>query len=604
MNAVSETCPRWEPFVVLLALLAAPSLLAAQTPPPRDPARPVVQPTIRDRLAPRTTGTGALRGRVVDGETGKPIARARVRLMSGGPNNSVPVLTDSDGAFTLTGLPPGYVSMNVEKPTYLPGRYPDTPRTLRGRATPTGIANGQVLDVTVKMFHGGAITGRVVDAYGDPVDFAQVQVLFVPRGRPPQARGGSSTNDLGEFRIARLEPGRYILSVTPRNMNMEEPAPGVAPMPQPQPTPTYYPGASSAEQAQAIVINRGETVSGIEVMLGEGLPTILTGTVSGPEGPMQKSGGTVMARLASVGQNYGPAAATAPIRPDGTFRMSLTPGQYIVEARVYPQPTPGEVYQQGRELSGMVQANVGAGQTEFVAIVIGKGATASGRFVFEGTSPVPAAPVGRGMRPPIMSEGPSGCRTGEATFAADWTFKIDGLFGMCSPASGAYGRWGVKSVRIGGVNVLEKPITFEPNRHYDNVEIVVTDRPAVVELRVVGEDGQLTREFVALAFPVDKATWKQSQRVVRPVIPRVGVTPGVPIPPANVLSPLGQNRDAIAGLLPGEYHVITLDDIDAEDAYDPAVLEKLAQYATRVSVAHEGAIELTLNRLKIADIIR
>ena len=79
----------------------------------------------RDRVPPaQRVGTAALKGRVVDGVTGNPVPRARVRLMSGPAGPRSPVLTDSTGAFEFTALPQGPYNLMVEKSTYLAGRYP------------------------------------------------------------------------------------------------------------------------------------------------------------------------------------------------------------------------------------------------------------------------------------------------------------------------------------------------------------------------------------------------------------------------------------------------------------------------------------------------
>lgn len=600
MKLLSDLAPRWEPLVILLLLVAASA--AAQTP-PRDPTRPAQAPT-RDGAPIRRTGTAVLKGRVVDGVTGAAISRARVRMM-GGSNTRSAVLTDGEGSFTFPGLVAGQFTVTVEKSAYMPVRYPES-RTLRGRLLPTTIADGEALEIAVKLFRGGVIAGRVTDSYGDPVDFAQVQVMALPRGRPPVMRNASPTNDLGEFRVPRLEAGRYILSVVPRNpMMMEEPGPATSTTPLPQPTPVYYPGAASAEQAQAIVLNRGQIVSGIEIVLGEGVPSIINGSIAGPDGLMTKMNGSVMARFSTGTPNMTLPMTSAPIRPDGTFRMQLVPGAYTLEARMNPQMGPGDVYQQSRELFGMLPLSIAPGQTETVVIMVGRGATASGRILFEGTSPAPAAPVGRGMRPPIFSEGPEACRTGEAAIAADWTFKIDALVGTCSTPTGSmFGRWHIKSIKVGGVNALQKPVTFEPGRHYNDVEIVVTDRPTQLDVQVAGDDGQLTKEYVALAFPQDKSLWKQGTRVVRNLVPRpigsVGATTAV----NSTMMAGGGSRDFITNLFPGEYYVISLDDIDAEDALDPGVLEQLASHATRVTVGAESSNQVSLQRLKAADIIR
>ena len=61
-------------------------------------------------------GTAAIKGLVIDGVTGNPIPRARVRLMSGPAASRSPILTDSTGAFELTGLPEGPHNLMVENP--------------------------------------------------------------------------------------------------------------------------------------------------------------------------------------------------------------------------------------------------------------------------------------------------------------------------------------------------------------------------------------------------------------------------------------------------------------------------------------------------------
>ena len=74
------------------------------------------------------------------------------------------------------------MTLNVEKSTFLQARYPEPGRTFRSsRAGGLVLVDGQVLeDVTVPIFHGCAILGRVLDVNGDPVEFAQINVLRVP----------------------------------------------------------------------------------------------------------------------------------------------------------------------------------------------------------------------------------------------------------------------------------------------------------------------------------------------------------------------------------------------------------------------------------------
>src|SRR6266851_3044855 len=166
--------PRDLPLVVTLVTWA--SVAGAQ----------VIAPP-RDRQPTPQVGTGAIKGRVVDGVTGAGVPRVRVRLMGPGGMRP-PVVTNESGSFAFTALTAGSYSMTADKTGYQQGRYPVTGQTLRTAFRPSTLVDGQVLDtVAVKLFRASAITGRVVDANGEPVEFAQVQALRLPRsghGRP------------------------------------------------------------------------------------------------------------------------------------------------------------------------------------------------------------------------------------------------------------------------------------------------------------------------------------------------------------------------------------------------------------------------------------
>jgi Carboxypeptidase regulatory-like domain len=604
------------PGLIAVVLLTV-SPAAAQTRPPVEvrPGQPIVMPP-RDPVPPRQVATrSVVRGRVVDGVRGTPIARARVRLMGANPANRSETRTNADGAFTFSGVAAGNFTLMVDKASYVNGTYPTNRRTLRSAMQSGMIVDGQTLEVTVPMFHGGAITGRVVDSYGDPIDNAEVRLFSVPRGGQPQMMNQSSTNDIGEFRVGRLNQGRYLLSVSPRIMQFDD---GFLPAPQqlqvyPQPLPTYYPNGASLEQAQPITVNRGETISGIEIILGEGIPSIITGTVVGPDGPVTNMNGGISARPVTK-QNMPrvPNMGGGGLRPDGTFRLQLAPGEYVIEAQMSPRQTPGQPYQPGNEQFGSVQLAVPGNSVESVTIMIGRGATASGRVLFEGTTPIPPPPP-EPVRVPLFSDGPA-CRGGMATVSTDWTFKVDGLSGTCSPPpSVTFGRWMIKSVSYRGENLLERGMTFDPGQQYGNVQIVMTDKRTQLEFRVSGDDGQLTREYAALIYPTDKAKWTQSMRPpVRTFVPRpppTGSGRGTMTMTGSLnanttVAPDGTMRDTYLGLAPGDYFVIALDDIAVEDMTDVAVLERLARYAARVTVADEAVVDVPLRRVTYSDVIR
>jgi hypothetical protein len=615
--------PRYALMVPAVMVLSAVCVTAQPPPPlPRDPRTASPQtPTQglppRDRVPPPRVGTGVLRGRVVDGVTGHAIVRARVRISNsqGLTGMKDPVLTDDTGAFEFTALPPGPYSIAVEKSTYVTTSYPDPGRSLRSRSQPFVLRDAQVVDdIVVSLFHGGVITGRVVDAHGDPLENATVNVLWLPRGGKPTMRGGTQTNDLGEFRVTRLQPGRYFVRVRAQMFFDGGGAPPERPLP--QPIPMYYPGVLALSEARPVVVNRGETVGGVDVMLAEGTPTLVNGTVVTSDGqPM--GGGSVTARMVGAEAVISEGAGGGGIRPDGTFRMQLTPGEYLLEARLMQRSMPNQPPSPAPEQFGSARITIGGAPSETVTIMMGRGATASGRVVFEGDTPPPPSPGQVGI--PLFN--PEGmCRAGQAVIAQDWSFKVDSLFGTCSGSqSGMFGRWMLKAVMFRGQNLLDQPVTFEQGQHYGNVQVVVTDRRTRLELRVSDETGQQTRDYVAIVFPVEKQRWTTSNsRYIRTFVstapPAVGTSRGPVVistrleVTAGFVPPSGSFQigavGGLSGLPAGEYYVIAIDDIDTEDSRDPGVLERLATSATRVIVAEEAPTEVALRRLTLAEILR
>ena len=560
----------------------------------------------RDRVPPPRTGTASVKGRVVDGVTGAAVARARVTLAG---TTRATVLTDASGAFAFSNLPPASITISVDKSTYLNSRYPTSGRTIRSSMRPLMLADGQVLDgLTIPIFHGGSISGRVVDASGDPVDYAQVGVLRMPAagrvGRPTM-RGGTSTDDRGEFRLGRLEAGMYILQVSARRgpgPNPDEMMSGSAPgTPLPQPLPTYYPGALSLDQAQPILIEKGQPATDIEVILAEGVPGVIVGTVSTPTGiSLGESNAYINVRRVTSDSTRGfdPFSTGTGIRPDGTFRLVLAPGEYQLEARVTPRvmnapPRPED------EHFGSAKVNVASGAEDAVAITVGRGATATGRVVFEGTSPPPPSP-GK-ARIPLFSE-TGECRSGEATIAPDWTFKLEGLSGTCSaPPVGMFGRWMLKAIVINGENTADTPVTFQPEQQFRNVQVIVTDKRSEMLFHVSDESGQPTREYVVLAYPVQKSRWTTGARyfLPPPIEPMSGRGATSSAPGPTTMNPPAR-REAMGGLRSGDYYVVAVDDMEPDDSRDPTVLERLRSSAVRVTVPEGATADVPLKRINFA----
>ena len=168
-------------------------------------------------LAPTPpSGTGLIMGRVVEGDTNKPVAGVIVNLYLTPVGSYDPVITDDEGRFVFREIPKGDFTLRTSKPGWQYGAY--------GKRYPTGPEEtGQLLalgdderasGVTIKMWKYAVVTGMVTDETGDPIIGATVRAL--PRrtiaGRSMfsmeiVAGFTGTTDDRGVFRLAQLPPG-------------------------------------------------------------------------------------------------------------------------------------------------------------------------------------------------------------------------------------------------------------------------------------------------------------------------------------------------------------------------------------------------------------
>src|SRR5688572_21226035 len=136
----------------------------------------------------------AISGRVVADDSGDPIANARVVLNFPGSADRVVAVSERDGRFSLP-VPPGLHNIVATKP-----------RFARGQVTVDAGTGG----VEIRLRRGAAISGRIIDEFGDPVVAARV---FVETSRTAAAVANSGTDDRGEYRIGGLSAGTFSVAV-------------------------------------------------------------------------------------------------------------------------------------------------------------------------------------------------------------------------------------------------------------------------------------------------------------------------------------------------------------------------------------------------------
>jgi hypothetical protein len=155
---------------------------------------------------------------VTAAESSGPVPRAVVTLNGAGLGSGRLAVSDDTGAFRFPDLPPGRYTLAAARPGFVTTWF-GSRRPGRGPGMPIALGAGELVDdVSIGLIPGAVISGRVLDHLGRPQRRAVVSLLVAaPRDGGPAyaATTSAETDDLGEFRLWGLPPGRYILAVQP-----------------------------------------------------------------------------------------------------------------------------------------------------------------------------------------------------------------------------------------------------------------------------------------------------------------------------------------------------------------------------------------------------
>jgi hypothetical protein len=239
--------------VALATVILSAIALTAGAQPPRDRSSSPAPPS---SAAPPSSPapTRVLAGRVVANETGDPIANARVSLRTTGPGVPV-VLTNHEGRFTLTAAPMR-LTVVASKSGY--GR----------RETIVAVTDPSV---EIRLSRGAAISGRVVDEFGEPIWGARVLVEnAAATSETPASEASTETDDRGEYRLGSLPSGSFrVATVTIGAMIWQDVGANQIMMPG-RPEKTYYPAVKAATDAETLRLHPGDERSAIDFVVPGG----------------------------------------------------------------------------------------------------------------------------------------------------------------------------------------------------------------------------------------------------------------------------------------------------------------------------------------------
>jgi protocatechuate 3,4-dioxygenase beta subunit len=276
--------------------------------------------------------TPYLAGTVVDEPGSHPLKKVLVQAVAEDQhqNGTYSATTDADGHFRIDSITPGRYRVFLEKTGF-------TEVNSRGhRADVNVIAvppDKPLDDLVFHMLSTAVITGRVMDEDGDPMSNVRV---VVEKKMPGKAKRGSmaaaATNDLGEYRVAGLFPGQYVVAAMPPPDSRDYERPRVTAaatagsdaQPETRYVTTYYPGTSDGSQASLIALKAGDEMP-VNLTLAPTRTYRVRGIVAGLL-PGQR--GTV--ELISKG---GDSALGGEVGSDGAFEIhGASSGSYELKA--------------------------------------------------------------------------------------------------------------------------------------------------------------------------------------------------------------------------------------------------------------------------------
>jgi hypothetical protein len=443
-----------------------------------------------------------INGVVFRATTGEPIAGAQVTIMRAAPGSvtsapnvdgvretppqaqSAPaqppqalivpaVTTDERGRFEIKDVAQGAYRLIAARNGFSKQEYGQ--RSANQTGAVLNIAGGQrVTGIEFRLSPAGTIMGRVSDARGEPLAGVTVQALrstYDASGkRTLQPAASGRTNDLGEYRLYWINPGRYYISANPARStldilasNASQTAPAnsfdaqamgplnsiLGAIPNPNEVPvsgfplTFFPGTQDVSGAVSIDLQPGaESRADFTLVRSERFRIrgrIIDGRTNRPPQSASVSisprngiaGGSIFDSIPGIGNLQGNQYSAA----TGEFEVrDVMPGPYWLQVMTQPSfaaaagqvaPAPSAASVLSSMASTQIPVDVSGADIENMNLTVSTGISISGRLRMDSNEPLPR--VSLLFQP--TSRGPSflSLMTGRVQPSADGIFSIPGI---------------------------------------------------------------------------------------------------------------------------------------------------------------------------------
>jgi protocatechuate 3,4-dioxygenase beta subunit len=519
------------------------------------------------------TAASSVGGQVVNAATGAPVKRATVSLrlsrsLPVAAGQTAPVFgantveTDDQGRFAFRNVTPGGYLINAQRQGFLD---PSQGQISRPTAVLMVGENQQVTGVVVRLTPHSVISGKVLDADGEPLAGVQVAALrwAYVKGKRQLARAATgsmiATNDLGEYRIAGLAAGNYFVMAGTHRADTAY----YYPDRQPQQTPelayanTYYPAATDPAMATPVRAPAGGEVRGIDIKLIKTKTVSIRGQVIDPGATANRPVMVSLVPRLGAGGFVLSSAGYAVALAGGAFQISgVPPGSYYLVTR--------RITEQGQiAAGGSLGIEVGDKSLDGITVQVSPVVDVEGILISE-----PAGRCGSGYVSLVDESGFSGAPGANISAGSKFTLKnvVPSTYTLNLMNTGACY---LQSVRFAGRDLTDMRVKVDGS---GPMEINLAASEAAAEGTVTDSAGK----------PVNNA--------IVTFVPKDGAPSGFRTAPTN-----RTGFFIASGMRPGAYDVFAWESVDYSAAQSPEYVKQFASRAKSITVEAAGrqTIQLT-----------
>lgn len=457
-----------------LVFLLLPALSSAQTPGSAPP--PKVEECKVSGMVVKLAGS-------------EPLRKARVQLQSADDHtHSTSVVTDASGRFQFKGVDPGRYKLFATRSGFVSQEYgqrkPDDPGALL-----TLRAGQEVKDLLFRLTPSAVIAGRVLDEDGEPLASVNVSALrevYNEGKRTLATFTVTSTNDLGEYRLFGLPPGRYfVTAIYPHwgryGSNQNEDDSDRADAQQQGYAKMFYPGTPDAAKAMSIPLKAGDEIPSIEILMHPVSVYRIRGHVFNLITGKTATNIPVILMPKRNGREWDFSVQQAFVdHKDGSFTISeVLPGSYLMLAMWFDE---------GKPFVTRMPIEVGNANIDGLALTIAAGVTLSGRIIWDGSPSLQESELSVNLKPAEMGSNYWGASSARVDAANSFILKDvnDGTY--LAQAQGQSKDCYIKDVHYGPSDGLDDGFTVSKGAPA-GLQITLSSRGARVQGAVADADG-------------------------------------------------------------------------------------------------------------------